>query len=115
MIGENIKKLRNAKNLTQIELAELLHVRQTTISSWERDRTEPNMGMVEALASALGCYKSDIIGEQYYISHSAADMARAIQENPDLLALFDAAQDAAQEDLQAARAVLVAMKGKMKK
>lgn len=112
MLGDNIKNLRMTKNLTQLELAERLHVKQSTISSWERGRTEPNMGMVEALASVLGCYKSDIIGEQRFVSHDMADIARTIQGNPDLLALFDAAQNAAPEDIKAACTVLLAMKRK---
>lgn len=63
MVGENIKKLRTLRNMSQAELAEAIHVKRQTISSWEVNRTEPNMGMVELLADALGCRKSDIIGE----------------------------------------------------
>lgn len=64
MVGDNIKKLRMQRDMSQAELADAVHVKRQTISSWEVNRTEPNMGMVELLADALRCRKSDIIGEE---------------------------------------------------
>lgn len=61
-IGDNIKKWRELRNLKQSELAELLGVSDKTISSWEINRTEPKMGMVEKISIALNCKKTDIIG-----------------------------------------------------
>lgn len=61
-IGENIKKWRELRNLKQSELAELLGVSDKTVSSWEINRTEPKMGMVEKISTALNCKKTDIIG-----------------------------------------------------
>ena len=61
-IGENIKKWRELRNLKQSELAELLGVSDKTVSSWEINRTEPKMGMVEKISAALNCKKTDIIG-----------------------------------------------------
>lgn len=37
-IGERIKKLREEKNLTQMELAEKIHVGRDTINKWENGR-----------------------------------------------------------------------------
>jgi len=61
-IGENIKKWREIRNLKQSELAEMIGVSDKTVSSWEIDRTEPKMGMVEKISTALNCRKTDIIG-----------------------------------------------------
>ena len=36
MLAENLKNLRKAKNLSQEELAERLHVVRQTISKWEK-------------------------------------------------------------------------------
>lgn len=61
-IGGNIKKWRELRNLKQSELAELVGVSDKTVSSWEINRTEPKMGMVEKISKALDCKKTDIIG-----------------------------------------------------
>lgn len=39
--GSRLKELRIAKGITQKELAEYLHLRNTTISNWENDMGEP--------------------------------------------------------------------------
>lgn len=39
--GERLKYLRAERNMTQKALAELLRVRNTTVSAWEKDVAEP--------------------------------------------------------------------------
>lgn len=83
-IGDNIKKWREYRNLKQSELAEMLGVSDKTVSSWEINRTEPKMGMVEKISSALHCKKTDIIGideveasdEPYYLMMRLARLHR---------------------------------------
>lgn len=62
MIGQNIKTIRELRGLTQSELAYMIGVSDKTVSSWEINRTEPKMGMIEKLSAALNCKKTDIIG-----------------------------------------------------
>lgn len=62
-IGENIKRWRELRNLKQADLAEIIGVSDKTVSSWEINRTEPKMGMVEKICAALNCKKTDIVGE----------------------------------------------------
>lgn len=62
MIGDNIKRLREERGMSQLDLAIKLSVSDKTVSSWEVNRTEPKMGMIEALCIALRCQKSDIVG-----------------------------------------------------
>ena len=45
-LGEKIKKIRIANNLKQSELAEILFVSEKTISSWENNRTLPDLNMI---------------------------------------------------------------------
>ncbi len=52
-VSKNIKKLRNEKGLTQDALAEKINVTRQTISSWENDRTQPDIDMLEHLAEAF--------------------------------------------------------------
>lgn len=60
-IGMNIEALRKRNNLKQSELGKLLNVSNKTVSSWERGRTEPNIGMVEKMCSVFHCTKTEII------------------------------------------------------
>ena len=48
--GTIIKKLREEHNLNQEELGAIIGVSDKTISSWEINRTEPKMGIVQQLA-----------------------------------------------------------------
>lgn len=38
-IGETIRKMRRARDITQEELAELLHITPQAVSRWETDAT----------------------------------------------------------------------------
>jgi transcriptional regulator with XRE-family HTH domain len=53
-IGQRIKAARAASGLSQGRLAEAIATAQTTISSWERGRTEPTREDVVRVAQALG-------------------------------------------------------------
>ncbi len=52
-VSKNLKKLRTDKNMTQDALAEKINVTRQTISSWENDRTQPDIDMLELLADAF--------------------------------------------------------------
>lgn len=52
-VGERIAAARKAKRLSQAALGKLVNQAQTTISSWERGRTEPTREDVERVATAL--------------------------------------------------------------
>ena len=60
-IAENIKKFRLSMKMEQQDLADRLHISNKTVSSWECGRTEPKMGMIEAMAEIFGCSKTDLI------------------------------------------------------
>ncbi len=61
-IGKNIKKYRKINNLSQTELGVKLGVANQTVSSWELDRTEPPIDIIEKMAIIFDCKKSDILG-----------------------------------------------------
>ena len=63
MYGKTIRQYRKARGLTQSDLARVVNVSEKTISSWEVDRTEPNMEAIELLSVALGVSKSELVGE----------------------------------------------------
>ena len=106
-IGDNIKKWREHRNLKQSELAETLGVSDKTVSSWGINRTEPKMGMVVKISSALHCKTTDIIGiddvsdEPYYLNDETREIAKEVFENPELRSLFHVARDIPPERLKA--------------
>ena len=51
--GNTIKNLREKQNLTQAELASLLHVSDKTVSKWETGRGFPDITFLEPLANLL--------------------------------------------------------------
>ena len=52
--GNIIKSLREQHNLSQEELGNIVNVSDKTVSSWEINRTEPKMGIVQQLADYFG-------------------------------------------------------------
>lgn len=60
-ISTNIRRFRIQNKMEQSELAELLHISNKTVSSWERGRTEPRMGMIEAMCNIFNCSKTELI------------------------------------------------------
>lgn len=50
-LGEKIKNIRIANNLKQSELADILHISEKTISSWENNRTTPDLNMIYKISS----------------------------------------------------------------
>ena len=59
-----IKELRKQNGISQAELGKKLHVSGGTISSWEVDRTEPNMMQVLLMAKIFGCSTEEIFGKE---------------------------------------------------
>ena len=57
---EKIRALREAKGMTQTELAEALGVDQTTISTWETGKAAPTMFNLQRLADLLGVSPGDL-------------------------------------------------------
>lgn len=49
-IGKRIRILRKKSGLTQAELARRLYVSNNTVSSWERDRTRPDIIIIVQIA-----------------------------------------------------------------
>ncbi|MBQ2903947.1 MAG: DUF2157 domain-containing protein [Clostridia bacterium] len=60
-VSKNIKKLRTESKMTQGELADKINVTRQTVSSWENDRTQPDIDMLELLAEAFGTGIEEII------------------------------------------------------
>jgi len=79
-IGENIKRLRRDKNITQEKLAEHLSISCQAISKWERGETYPDITLVVPIASYFGVSADELLG---------VDRARDEQKILDYLAEYN--------------------------
>ena len=50
MIGMIIRNMRNSVGLTQVELGQMLSMRDTTISSYERENSQPDFETIVKIA-----------------------------------------------------------------
>ena len=50
-VGQRIKYLRKKNGVTQKELAKILYVSESTVSYWERDKTEPSLILIVRLTA----------------------------------------------------------------
>lgn len=60
--GKQIAERRKALGLTQKALAERLHVTDKAVSKWERGLNFPDLGLMEALATALETEPAHLLG-----------------------------------------------------
>ena len=60
-ISKNIKRLRVEKGLTQDLLAEKINITRQAVSSWENDRTQPDVEMLSKLAEVLEVSLEELI------------------------------------------------------
>ncbi len=61
-IGENIRKIRRNRGITQGDLAELLHITPQAVSRWETNLTTPDVTSLIGLARIFDCTTDDILG-----------------------------------------------------
>ena len=54
MIGKIIKTMRRENNLTQEELAQKVYLGRSTLSDYEREKTDINFDNLEKIAEACG-------------------------------------------------------------
>ena len=76
--GTTIKQLREARNMTQLELAEKIGVSSKTVSKWETAKGLPDISLLQPLAQALGISLIELVnGEQITNKNISANMLRS--------------------------------------
>ena len=75
--GEVIRRLREARKMTQEELAGKLFVSDKAVSRWETGRGYPDISLIEPLAKALGISVIELLsGSHIRNANRCANMAR---------------------------------------
>ena len=59
--GENLRRRRLEKGLTQLQLAQMTELSQPIIAQYERGSKQPTVATASAIAKALGCALSDLV------------------------------------------------------
>lgn len=60
-LGENLKKLRIKKDISQIELARILGVDRSFVSNIENGKNNPTLSTITNLAKALGVSTNELL------------------------------------------------------
>lgn len=63
--GNTIKSLREKKNYTQKQLADLINVSDKTISKWETGKGLPDISLLDPLAKSLNVSVAELLSGEY--------------------------------------------------
>lgn len=78
MFSKKIVQLREAKGLTQLQLAKLLGKSVTTISNWECGKAVPNLDQIAALAEFFDVSADFFIDRNEYSDPDIRSIQRAM-------------------------------------
>ena len=77
--NEQLTKLRKRKNITQIELANLMNVKQYVISSWETGRSEPNISQIIKLSDIFKISTDYLLDRHIIITNLENEFNKVIE------------------------------------
>ncbi len=60
-LGENLKRIRTEKNITQTQIAKTLSANRSFVSNIENGKTNPTLSTITNLAKALGVLVSELL------------------------------------------------------
>ena len=66
-IGKFIAECRKDKGLTQMQLAESLHITDRAVSKWERGRSMPDSSIMLELSNILGISVNELLNGEKLI------------------------------------------------
>ncbi|MBQ8556703.1 MAG: helix-turn-helix transcriptional regulator [Clostridia bacterium] len=87
MLGETIIRLRKQRGLSQLQLADEMHVVRQTISKWEKNLSVPDADALSRLADVLDVSVSELLGAPVAADASSADIAAALSQINEQLAI----------------------------
>lgn len=70
--GATIKRLRESKGLTQMELADLIGVSSKAVSKWETAKGLPDISLIEPLSTALGVSVMELMSGETVVNKNVS-------------------------------------------
>lgn len=80
-LGARIREARKAREMTMVELADVIGVTQPAISQWESGQDPPGRESLQKLSKALGVAMSALLGEAPGLTANISRKGRAAQVN----------------------------------
>ena len=99
-IGDNIRRFRIEKGLTQKELGEKLDVTQQQIGQWETEKSTPKLGTIQKIALALDVPLFDIINLDMAMCLAERELALERQLNEIFCTLNQKGKEKALEQME---------------
>ncbi len=97
MLGEQIKKLRKQKGLTQQQLADFLHVSSSSVGMWEHELRDPDTDMLLQLADLFNVTVDYLLGREQTTSTQQKLIHETIQKIETLNELTESINQLAQQ------------------
>lgn len=62
MLNQQIRALRLSRKMSQVELAQALHVTKQSVSNWENDNIQPSIDMLVKIAEVFSVSTDYLLG-----------------------------------------------------
>ena len=116
VFASNLSRLMAARGIKAVDIAALLHVSKSTVSSWLNAQKTPRMDKIESLAEYFGVAKSELIesGGSVLINGDPelTDYLNELQTRPEMRMFFSLAKDATKADVELAVKMLEALRNR---
>lgn len=110
--GMNIRTLRKAHGLTQVELAKKLDATQKVVTSYETNQRTPTLEKLEKLSQIFGVTIDEIVGKKEMIIESEQPHLHGNRRTARVQELFDKLPSPEQRSILKQIKALVATNGK---
>ena len=114
IIGKNIFRLLESKNMNQVDLSTILNVNESTVGKWILGKSIPRMGTIEKISHFFNVNKSDLLNNNISLTISETSTQNVTDtllilsvEEKTLINLW---RNASIEGREAAKTVLTAYK-----
>ena len=71
IFSKNLKRIAYDRHKIQAEIAEDLHLKQATLSSWMNGTRAPNMEKIDMLCAYFGCTRTEMIDDRRGYANNA--------------------------------------------